>query len=112
MQSHTISRNFRRSSSICCATLAIVALAAPVAFATVIADVSPGDRYGYTKIYQFTPTAGQNWSTTPAYTVDNSGTPLAAGFSRIGYYMELQAGAGPRNLVWVSMDAYTTQLGK
>ena len=31
-------------------------------------------------------------------------------FSRIGYYLELQATNGPLNYIWVSMDAFTTDI--
>ncbi|MDP6816273.1 MAG: PEP-CTERM sorting domain-containing protein, partial [Alphaproteobacteria bacterium] len=48
----------------------------------------------------------------PAYGVDNSGTPIAGGINRIAYYLELQQGAGARQWVWASMDAFTQNLGQ
>lgn len=33
-------------------------------------------------------------------------------YSRIAYYMELQAGTGPVNFVWASLDPFTTDPGK
>ncbi len=35
-----------------------------------------------------------------------------SGFSRIAYYLELQPTSGPLNFVWVSMDAFTTNVDK
>ena len=94
------------------ASLILISCLPLTASATVIGDVALVDRTDYVPIYQFSPTALQNWSTTSYYTTNNSGTPLPLGFSRIGYYMEFQAGAGPRSWVWVSMNAFTNNLTK
>lgn len=79
--------------------------------ATAIFDVS--EIGTYSQVYQLDiPTAVNYNGGTPAYNVDNSGTPIVGGINRIGYYMELQQAGGDRQWVWASMDAFTQNLGQ
>ena len=45
------------------------------------------------------------------YDVDNH-TAITAPFDRVAYFLELQQGGGPTSWVYVSMDAFTTEIGK
>jgi len=81
--------------------------------AGVITDVSEFN--SYSQIYQLDiPTNADFNGATPGYNVNESGTPIAGGIERIGYYMELQKTGGDRQWLWASMDAFTqdlTQIG-
>ena len=75
-------------------------------------NVSSAARAGYELIYDLDiPTAGVKYQyNLPGYKVDNH-AKLAA-FSRVGYYLELQKAGGDVMYVWVSMDAFTDDIGK
>ena len=45
------------------------------------------------------------------YSIDRS-AEIAAGFDRVGYFMELLPSGGGRQWIWTSMDAFTTEAGK
>ena len=79
--------------------------------ATAITDVA--ELAGYTNIYQLTPGNNADYNnTTPTYGVNTSGTAIVGGISRIGYYMELQKANQDRQWIWVSMAAFTQNLGQ
>src|SRR2546425_794606 len=64
--------------------------------------VGPGfQESGYTVVYELPIVPGANYSGSVPYTTDNSGTIVPGSFSRIGYYLELQSGAGPIQYVSV-----------
>ncbi len=51
-----------------------------------------------------------NYSNDVPYNVDYSAQ--ISGFSRIAYYLELQQGTSPLKYIWVSMDAFTTNVNQ
>ena len=77
-------------------------------------DANVSELAGYTQIYQLDLPSNANYDTnTPAYGIDNSATTIDNGISRIGYYLELQKdGSCETEWVWVSMDAFTQNLGE
>lgn len=98
------------STALALLTLTLFAGAQP-AQATAILDVA--EIGAYSQIYQLNiPNSADYNGGAPAYGVNNSGSPIAGGISRIGYYLELQKTGGPRQWVWASMDAFTQNLGQ
>ena len=82
-----------------------------LAHATAVTDVSAAERAGFTEIYQLDiPDAADYNGATPSYGVNNSSNIYAQGLSRLAYYLELGNGTD-RTWVWVSMDAFTQNLG-
>lgn len=82
------------------------------AHAGLVMDVAASELAGYSRIYQLDIPVNADYNgNTPAYTVNNSGSAIAGGISRIAYYMELATATG-RQWVWVSMNAYTQDLSK
>ncbi|WP_426370132.1 DUF6701 domain-containing protein [Pseudocolwellia sp. HL-MZ7] len=77
-------------------------------------DANVSELQGYTQIYQLDILSNANYATnTPAYGIDNSATTIDNGITRIGYYLELQKdGSCETEWVWVSMDAFTQNLGE
>ncbi|WP_181984909.1 calcium-binding protein [Nostoc sphaeroides] len=67
----------------------------------------------YTQIYQLDIPNSADFGTTgtPSYSLNNSAKIFPAGIDRIAYYLELDNGSGSR-WVWVSMDAFTQNLGQ
>jgi hypothetical protein len=51
-----------------------------------------------------------NYENGVTYDIDNR--THIPGFSRIAYYLELQEGTNALNFIWVSMDAFTTNINK
>jgi autotransporter-associated beta strand protein len=64
----------------------------------------------YTLVYSLDITDVSNFSTTVPYTVDTHAG--AVPFSRVAYYLELQAPGGTLQYVWASMNAFTNDAGK
>lgn len=77
-------------------------------------DANVSELEGYTQIYQLDIPSNANYgANTPAYGIDNSTTTIDNGIVRIGYYLELQKdGICETEWVWVSMDAFTQNLGE
>lgn len=67
----------------------------------------------YTQIYQLDIPNNADFGTTgtPSYSLNNSAKTFPTGIDRIAYYLELDNGSGSR-WVWVSMDAFTQNLGQ
>jgi hypothetical protein len=98
----------RLKYAVCLATLGLCGLP-PSAHAGIVTNVN--ELGSYTQIYQLNAPTRVNYNgATPAYSVNNSGTAIAGGISRIGYYMELESTAFGNQWVWVSMSAYTQDL--
>ena len=78
--------------------------------ATAISDVSEIE--GYVQVFQLDISNRSTFNTNAVpYNVDVSQTlSLTDGANRYGYYLELQTATGPREWVWVSMDAFTQDL--
>ena len=78
--------------------------------ATAISDVNEID--GYVQVFQLDISKRSTFNTNAVpYNVDASQTlSLTDGANRYGYYLELQTATGPRQWVWVSMDAFTQDL--
>jgi cbb3-type cytochrome oxidase subunit 3 len=51
-----------------------------------------------------------NYSNGVPYNIDYSGQ--ISGFSRVAYYLELQQGTNPLKYIWVSMNAFTTNVNQ
>ena len=97
-----------RTSSLIIAFL-LLGLLATRSSADAVSDVS--EIGAYTQIYQLSPPTNAAFNSNPVpYGVDNSASSLGP-LSRIGYYLELDDGTG-RVWVWVSMDAFTSDLAK
>ncbi|MDO7085795.1 DUF6701 domain-containing protein [Pseudocolwellia sp. AS88] len=77
-------------------------------------DANVSELQGYTQIYQLDIPSNANYGTnTPVYGIDNSATTIDNGIARIGYYLELQKdGSCETEWVWVSMNAFTQNLGE
>ena len=60
------------------------------------------------------PVTGSFNTNSPAYyTVNNvASRSIANTFTRVGYYLELQAGSSPTQWIWTAMDAFTTDARK
>lgn len=98
----------RLKHAVCLAALSLCGIA-PTAHAGIVANVL--ELGSYTQIYQLNmPTRANYNGATPGYGVNNSGTAIAGGIGRIGYYMELESAALGNQWIWVSMDAYTQDL--
>lgn len=98
----------RLKHGVCLAALGLSGIATS-AHAGIVANVA--ELGSYTQIYQLDALTRANYNgATPGYGVNNSGTAIAGGISRIGYYMELESTAFGNQWVWVSMDAYTQDL--
>lgn len=90
----------------------VVALALTGIAAAPVSHAGPIEA-SYSLIYSLGIPNGADYNgATPAYSVNNSATAIPGGISRIAYYMELQKPAGSLQWVWVSMDAYTQNLGQ
>lgn len=76
-------------------------------------DDNVSELAGYTQVYQLDIPDNANYDgNMPAYSIDNSAIPID-GIDRIGYYMELEKNNScVTEWVWVSMDAFTQDLGK
>jgi sialate O-acetylesterase len=61
---------------------------------------------GYSLVYAISPPSHSDFGTIP-YQVNNSAEVPTGSFTRIGYYVEYEIGAGPLEWVSVSMDAFT-----
>ncbi len=97
-----------RTSSLIIAFL-LLGLLATRSSADAVSDVSEIGTYKL--IYQLSPPTNAAFNSNPVpYGVDNSALSLGP-LSRIGYYLELDDGTG-RDWVWVSMDAFTSDLAK
>ena len=67
---------------------------------------------GYRHVYTFDlPIYGSFFTSAPAYTVfaDTNNLPP---YSRVAYYLELQAGTAPTQWIWTAMDAFTADPSK
>lgn len=68
---------------------------------------------GYTLAYALAIPDAANFNTNAIpYTIDNHASIAAGSFSRIAYYLELQARNGALMYAYVSMDAFTNDAGK
>lgn len=66
---------------------------------------------GYTLVYSLDiPSAAEFRTKSVPYSVDNRAS--IGGFDRVAYYLELQQANGDLQFAWVSMDAFTTDVGK
>lgn len=100
-------RSLQRVMGLAALGLAAIAPAAQAGIVTNVAELG-----GYTQIYQLDMAVKANYNgATPGYGVNNSGTAIAGGIARIGYYMELESSTLGNQWIWVSMDAYTQDLG-
>jgi lysophospholipase L1-like esterase len=63
---------------------------------------------GYSLLYSLDIPNTPNFTTGVPYSVDTRSRQGA--FTRVGYYLELQVTNGPTQFMWVSMDAFTTNL--
>lgn len=80
------------------------------AWAAAIGDVA--EIGGYTQIYQLDIPDNAAFDTNVIpYGLDNSGSSISGGISRIAYYLELGNGTD-RQWIWISMDAFTQILTK
>ena len=70
------------------------------------------DAQGYRHVYTFDlPVCGSFFTSASTYTVfaDTSNLPP---YSRVAYYLELQAGTAPTQWIWTAMDAFTDDPSK
>ncbi len=74
------------------------------------AMVNVPEAAGYTLVYSLNIPNSPNYSNGITYDLDQRGA--VSSFSRIGYYLELQTSNGAPNFVWVSMDAFTTNVNQ
>ena len=88
----------------------LIALVLSAVSITEAAHLDVSEISGYTQIYQLDIPDNANFGTDAvSYGVDNSGTPIPGGITRIGYYLELDNGT-TRQWLWASMDAFTQDL--
>ena len=64
----------------------------------------------YTLVYSLDIPDSANYANGLTYTIDNRAG--VSGFSRIAYYLELQESGKNLNFLWVSMDAFTTNVNQ
>lgn len=64
----------------------------------------------YSLVYSLDIPNEANYLNGVSYTVDQHAGISA--FSRVAYYLELQSAVGPLNYIWVSMDAFTTNVNR
>jgi lysophospholipase L1-like esterase len=62
----------------------------------------------YSLVYSLNIPVSPNYGGGVSYDIDLHS--YLSGFTRVGYYLELQASNGPLDYVWVSMDAFTTDI--
>ena len=74
------------------------------------ASVNVAEIVDYTGVYSLDIPDVPNYASSLTYTIDERGQ--AGRFSRIAYYLELEAKGGPLNYLWVSMDAFTTNVSQ
>nr|HPM81869.1 autotransporter-associated beta strand repeat-containing protein [Candidatus Anammoximicrobium sp.] len=69
---------------------------------------------GYNLVYELPIPNGCSFGSGVPYSVDNTAVIPDGSFSRVGYYLELQQGANPRQWVYTSFDAapFATQANK
>lgn len=72
------------------------------------ATVNVPEAGNYTLVYSLDIADIANYKTNLFYTVDHRAE--VSGFSRVAYYLELQQPGGLLNYLWVSMDAFTTNV--
>ena len=85
-----------------------LAFAAPAAERGALNNVPEAAKYAL--VYSLDIPNTPNYSNAVNYDIDLRAN--ISGFSRVAYYLELQQGANPLKYVWVSMDAFTTNIDK
>ena len=74
-----------------------------------------GEAVGYNLVYQLPlPAANQTWASQAdiPYSVNNSASLAGSPYTRVAYYMKLESALLGPQWVWVSMDAFSNDLGQ